>query len=81
MPNTINQELDFEKLISGMKDRDLLEFVARQNYETSLRCPRHDSRIAALENQNKKISGIVGGITGAITGIIIGIINYFTNRG
>ncbi len=80
MPNGINQELDFEKNISSMKDRDLLEFVARQNYETCIRCESHNKRITSLENQNKKISGIAGGISGTITGIIIGVISYFTNR-
>ncbi len=80
MPSGIIQELEFEKRISGMPDRQLLEFVARQNWETCLRCESHDTRIKILETGSKSISGIMGGISGAITGIIIGIINYFTNR-
>ena len=79
MPN-INSELEFEKRLSGMKDRDLLEFVARQNWETCLRCERHDNRITSLENDSKRISGIAGGISGTITAAIVGVISYFTNR-
>ena len=76
--NFVNQELNFEKHISDMKDRDLLEFVARQNFVTCIRCDKHNKRITDLENQSKKISGITGGISGTITAIIIGIIGHFT---
>ena len=79
--NYVNSELEFEQSIARMPDRALLEFVARQNYETCIRCDKHNVRITALENQSKKISGITGGITGTITAIIIGVIGYFTNRG
>ena len=83
MPTGINQELEFEKRISGMPDRQLLEFVARQNWETCFRCEQHDGRIKTLEGGSKSISSMAGGISGTITGIIIGIINYFigANRG
>jgi len=82
MPNGkyILNELDFEKRISGMGDRDLLEFVARQNYETCIRCEKHHTRITALENQSKKIPGIFGGIAGLITAVVVGIINYFVRN-
>ena len=78
--NQVNRELEFEKRINGMADRQLLEFVARQNYETCLRCEAHDKRITSLENSNKKISGIVGGVTGTVTAIIISVINYFVGN-
>ena len=82
MPNGryVTNELDFEQHISGMKDRDLLEFVARQNYETCLRCEKHNKRITSLETQSKKISGIAGGIAGIIAAIIVAIINYFVRN-
>lgn len=80
MPNGINQELEFEKRINGMADRQLLEFVARQNYETCQRCIEHDKRISFLESSNRKASSVAGGISGTITSIIIGLIGYFTNR-
>ncbi len=77
MSNGINQELDFEKRISNMPDRQLLEFVARQNYETCLRCEVHEKRLSSLETGNQKSSSIVGGIAGTITAVIISIANYF----
>ena len=79
MPNGsyVTNELDFEKRISCMADRQLLEFVARQNYDTSIKLDKHSFRITALENQSKKISGIFGGIAGLISAIVVGIINYF----
>ena len=82
MPNGkyVINDLDFEKRISGMGDRDLLEFVARQDYETCFRCEKHDKRITSLENQSRKISGIAGGTAGLITAIIVGIINYFVRN-
>ncbi len=82
MPNGkyVLNDLDFEKRISGMGDRGLLEFVARQNYETCSRCEKHDKRITSLENQNRKISGIFGGIAGLISAVVIGIINYFVRN-
>lgn len=78
--NYVNSELEFERSISNMPDRTLLEFVARQNYETCIRCEKHNVRIIALENQSKKISGITGGIAGTITAVLIGIINYFVRN-
>ena len=82
MPNGkyILNELDFEKRIDGMADRQLLEFVARQNYETCIRCGDHNNRLKTLEAGNKKLSGIVGGITGTITAVIIGVINYIVRN-
>jgi len=75
--NYVNQELDFEKRISGMGDRALLEFVARQNYDTIAKLDKHNTRIATLENESKKISGIFGGVAGTITAAVIAVINYF----
>ena len=82
MPNGkyVLNNLEFEKSISNLKDRELLEFVARQNYETCIRCEKHNTRIIALENQSKKISGIFGGIAGLIAAIVVGIINYFVRN-
>ena len=81
MPNGINYELDFEKRIGEMADRQLLEFVARQTFEITGKCKGYDIKIATLENGDRKISGIMGGITGTIMAFIIGLINYFVHRG
>ncbi len=78
--NYVNSELEFERNISALPDRELLEFVARQNYETCIRCEKHNARIVALENQSKKISGIAGGIAGLISAIVVGVINYFVRN-
>ena len=80
MPNGINYELDFEKRIGEMQDRQLLEFVARQTFEISSKIERHGKQIKTLEHHSRKISSMAGGISGTITAIIIGIINYFVNR-
>ena len=83
MSNGIISELDFEKRIGEMQDRQLLEFVARQTFEITGKCKIYDSQITLLQNGDRKTSGIVGGISGTITAVIINIINYFigANRG
>ena len=81
MPNGINYELDFEKRIGEMQDRQLLEFVARQTLEITGRLKTHDTQITTLENGDRKVSSIAGAVSGSITSVLIGIINYFiTNR-
>ena len=80
--NEIINDLDFEKRIGNMADRQLLEFVARQSLEVNKRCVDHISRIISLESTTKRQSGIIGGISGTFTAIAISVINYFTtNRG
>ncbi len=79
-PNNINYELDFEKRIGEMKDRSLLEFVARQTLEIAGKCNTYDKQIASLELGDRKASSIIGGISGTITAIIVGVIGYLTKR-
>ena len=81
MPNGINYELDYEKRISEMADRPLLEFIARQTFEFTERCKDYDTDIASLQSGDRKASSIAGSITGTIASIVIGIIGYFTNKG
>jgi len=81
MTNGINYELDFEKRIKEMADRQLLEFVARQAFEITDKCKTYDVKIASLETGDRKVSSIAGGISGTFTAVVIGIINYFVNRG
>ncbi len=80
MPNgsVINEELEFKQRIKMMADRDLLEFAVDKLYDLSLRCPKEDERITALEGQNKKMFGITGGISGVIGAGIVAAINFFT---
>ena len=78
MPNgrDVVNELDFLEHIKELPDRELLEFVARQNFETAIRCPVHDRRITSLEKGSRKTSGITGGATGGIIAAIVAIISY-----
>jgi len=78
MANEVLNELEFEQRMKSLKDRELLEFVARQSYETSMTCADFNQRIGDIETGNRKSSSISGGITGTITAVIIGIIGYFT---
>ena len=73
----IVNELDYEKRISEMADRPLLEFIARQTYEITGKCKRYDKDIALLKSGDRKISSILGGISGTITAIVIGLIGWF----
>jgi len=77
MSNGINYELDFEKRIGEMQDRQLLEFVARQTLEITGKCKTFDTQITSLEDGNRKVSSIVGGISGTATAIVISVLNYF----
>jgi len=81
MPNgkSVVNELEFEERIKALPDRELLEFVARQNYETSIKCPIQDRRITSLERGSRKTSGITGGATGGIIAAIVAIISYLRN--
>ncbi len=80
MADGINNELEFEKLIKDMADRQLLEFVARQSYDICQQVASDNKRIKDLENGDKKQASIIGGISGTLTAIIIGVINYFMNK-
>ena len=73
----IVNELDYEKRISEMADRPLLEFIARQTYEITGKCKGYDKDIALLKSGDRKISSILGGISGTITAIVIGLIGWF----
>lgn len=81
MPNGINYELDYEKRISEMADRPLLEFIARQTFEITSKCKGYDKDIAFLKSRDRRVSGITGSIAGTIMGGIMGLISYFANKG
>ncbi len=77
----ILNELEFEQHIKKLKNRELLEFVARQQYDTSLICPVHTDKIKKLENRNKKVFASTGGAGAIVGGFIMGAIDYFLRRG
>ena len=80
MAGEMADELGFEQSMGKMSDRKLIEFVARQTLEITGKCANYDRQISALENGDRKASGIIGGISGTVTAGIIGVINYFFNR-
>ena len=82
MPNgsDINDELEFEKHIKGLDDRKLIEFVARQQYDTNTIINKHSHRINRLEGRGRKELGITGGF-GAFVGVAIATtIDILTRR-
>ena len=80
MPDGLLNELDFEKRIAQLSDRELIEFVARQQYTVSMLCPVQDKRLTKLESRTKKELGVVGG-AGAFVGSAIGaVLNFFLGR-
>lgn len=72
MPNGkyILNDLEFERQIREMGDRELSEFTAKLAYSSAI-------RISSLEGKSKKIMAASGGAGAIITGIIIGLIEYF----
>lgn len=75
-------DMEFESKLNDLGDNqlELLKFVARQQYQTSLLCPIHDRRLRKLENRTKKELGVTGGI-GAFFGVAIGaVVDYLMRR-
>ena len=80
MANGMLQDIEFEKRIKAMPDRELLEFVARQTAEVCQKVEGHEKRLKKLEQDNRKLSGIIGGVSGLIAAVAVGIINWFVGR-
>ncbi len=96
MPNghMIVNEMDFEKQMKCMSDRELSEFTARTLYD---HCENErgladkvsllengamdrESRLKVIEGGNKKVSAISGGITAGIISGILFLIEFFKSR-
>jgi hypothetical protein len=76
-------DLDFNQKIKAMKDRELLEFMAVQVWETCQRCAEHDARIKALEvseSYAKKLVAIISAIASVITSATVSIIGFLIGR-
>ena len=83
MTNRILGELEFEKYIKDLTDRELIEFVARQQYEMAKLCPVHNRDIKSLkdkERHQRAIVGTTGGISALIGATIGAILDYFMRR-
>jgi len=82
MPNNKSflNDFELERHIKLMGDRDLLEFTARQAYDTCKLVAKHEKRIVALETRSNRITGIAGGIGTMIGAAILAMLNWFVNR-
>ncbi len=71
-------DLEFERQIGEMEDRQLMEFIARQAFASTKRFANHDIRIRRLENQRgpgaRMIAAVGAAVGGAIAGLVYGLI-------
>ncbi len=75
--NELINELTYKAQIKAMPDRALQEFTAEKIFELTTITKNHESRIAFLENVDKRMIGLVGGVASIIGAIIASIVNYF----
>jgi len=73
-------DLEFEEHLSGMGDRELQEFIARQTYSVYTLARSNERRINILERRGNKFIGIVGAIGAFVGAIIIAVINYLAGK-
>ncbi len=74
MAEPILDEMEFEKQLSSMKDREIIEFTARKVYRSSLLLTSHEDAIEKLKQRDAKalsIGGTVGGTIGASMAAIV----------
>lgn len=78
MIDDMMDDLEFEREISKLNGRQLLEFIARESYHTRKTCRAHEARLATLEKERglgtKVIAAIGAAIGGAVAGATFGII-------
>ncbi len=72
MPNGkyILNDLEFDKQIKEMDDRELMEFSARLGYSNAI-------RISSIEGQRRKALGLTGGLGVFVGGVIVGLVEFF----
>jgi len=73
-------DLELEERITGMSDRELMEFTARQTYDVCNLARNNEQRIELLEKRGNKFIAVVGAVGTFIGAIIIAIINYFAGK-
>ena len=64
--------IDLETGMRTMSDRQLIEFIARQTYETCQVVENQGGRIIALEGRDKRAYGLAG-----FCGATVSAIGYF----
>ena len=80
MSDGMINDLDFEKRISELDDRGLLEFTARQVFGVRKTVTSNTSRIISLESKSKKILAITGGIGSILGAAVVSVINHFASK-
>lgn len=75
MPNGryILNDLEFDREIREMEDRELMEFTAKLSYSNAI-------RITSLENMNKRKVGLAGGLGAVLGAAFASTIDYFLRR-
>lgn len=73
-------DLELEKHLADMSDRDLLEFTARQTYDVCNLAGSNERRIITLERRSNKFMSGVGIVSAFIGAIIVSVINYFVGK-
>ena len=73
-------DLELERRLANMSDRDLLEFTARQTYDVCNLAGSNERRIISLEKKGNKFMGSIGLVGAFIGAIIVTVINYFTGK-
>lgn len=73
-------DMELERHIKHLSDRELLEFTARQTYDVSILAADNKKRIGRLEGQSNRRTGIIGGGGAAIGVAIASAIDYFIRR-
>ena len=77
---------ELEQQIKAMGDRDLLEFLARQQWETNCRCTahekligKHEERIGKLETSDRRMT-LIGSALAFATTIIVNALSWLLKR-
>ncbi len=74
-------DIEFERYIKELSDRELLEFTSRQTYDLSILARHTERRVSILEKQGIKRSGIIGGIGALLGATVAAVVNYFVTKG
>jgi len=73
-------DLEIERIIQEMDDRELNEFTARQVYGIYKLAYSNQSRITTLEKRGNKTMGLIGGFGTFVGAVITSIVSFFVNR-
>jgi len=73
-------DLELERRLANMSDRDLLEFTARQTYDVCNLAGSNERRIISLEKKGNKFMGSIGIVGAFIGAVIVSVINFFVSK-